>query len=107
MSQHKVVVFVPVTHADAVRDAIAQAGGGRMGNYSHCSFSVAGVGRFKPEKGAHPAIGQIGQLEELPEERIEFVCNSALVRDVIAAIVRVHPYEEPAIDLWALESWKK
>lgn len=106
MPQHKIVVFVPVTHAEAIREAMAKAGGGRMGNYSHCSFSVTGIGRFRPGKGAQPAIGEVGKLETVAEERIEFACHSALVREVIAAIVSAHPYEEPAIDVWALESWK-
>lgn len=106
MSEHKIVVFVPATHAEPVREAIARAGGGRMGTYSHCSFSVRGIGRFQPGAGAHPAIGRIGQLEEVDEERIEFMCDSRLVKEVIAAIVEVHPYEEPAIDLWPLERWK-
>lgn len=106
MSQHKVVVFVPVTHADAIREAIGHAGGGQMGKYSHCSFSVRGIGRFQPGDGAHPAIGRIGQLEEVDEERIEFMCDSDRVKEVIAAIVKAHPYEEPAIDLWPIERWK-
>ena len=106
MGQHKIVVFVPATHADAVREAIGRAGGGRMGHYSDCSFSVSGIGRFRPEQGARPAIGQVGEVEQVDEERIEFMCDSRLVKEVIAAIVRAHPYEEPAIDLWPLESWK-
>jgi len=106
MSQHKIVVFVPVSHADAMREAIGRAGGGRLGNYSCCSFSVRGVGRFRPEPGAQPAIGQVGRLEEVQEERIEITCDSVLVRDVVAAIISAHPYEEPALDVWALENWK-
>ena len=106
MSQHKIVVFVPASHADAMREAIGRAGGGKLGKYSYCSFSVRGIGRFRPEEGAQPAIGQVGKLEEVEEERIEITCDSLLVQDVIAAIVSAHPYEEPALDLWALESWK-
>jgi hypothetical protein len=103
---YKVIVYVPVSHAPAVRDAMGKAGGGRQGNYSYCSFSVTGVGRFKPEDGAHPAIGQVGTLEEVTEERIEVACESRLLRELIAAIVSTHPYEEPAIDILPLESWK-
>jgi hypothetical protein len=106
MSQHKIVVFVPVTHADAVRDAMGKAGGGSLGNYTYCSFSVRGIGRFRPEQGARPAIGQVGRLEEVDEERIEIICDSRLVKEVVAAIVRTHPYEEPALDVWAVETWK-
>jgi len=106
MAQHKIVVFVPLSHAKEVREAIGRAGGGRLGNYSHCSFSMRGIGRFRPEQGAQPAIGHVGKLEEVEEERIEVTCDSHLLRDVIAAIVSAHPYEEPALDVWPLQQWK-
>jgi hypothetical protein len=98
----KLVVFVPETHADAVRAAIGGAGGGRIGHYSFCSFSSKGIGRFKAEAGAHPAVGKVGELEAVPEERIECVCRTDLVKDVMAAIRRVHPYEEIPVDLYPL-----
>lgn len=103
MSKHKLIVYVPLNHADAVRDAIGQAGGGKIGNYTFCSFSVRGIGRFKPEAGAHPAVGEVGKLEQVEEDRIEVTCDSVVLQDVIAAIKRVHPYEEIAMDVWALE----
>ncbi|SRR6266542_3829257 len=102
-SRYKVVVYVPVTHADAVRAAIGQAHGGEVGRYSFCSFSTKGVGRFKPEAGARPAIGSIGKLEDVEEERIEVTCAAAVVREVKAAIQRAHPYEEIAMDFYPLE----
>lgn len=98
----KIVVTVPMADADKVRQAIGEVGGGRQGNYSFCSFSVRGVGRFLPEAGAHPAIGKVGKLEEVEEERIEITCDDALTADVVAAIRRVHPYEEPVIDIYPL-----
>jgi len=104
MSRHKIVVYVPVSHSDAVREVIGAAGGGQLGNYSYCSFSVRGIGRFLPEKGARPAIGAVGKLEQVDEERIEVTCDTQKVGDVVAAILSVHPYEEPALDVWALES---
>ena len=98
----KIVVTVPEKDADKVRQAMGDADGGRIGNYTHCSFSVKGVGRFKPEEGAHPAIGQVGKPEEVIEERIEITCEQAKVKEVIAAIRKVHPYEEPAIDIYPI-----
>jgi hypothetical protein len=82
---------------------LEQAGGGNIGNYSFASFSARGVGRFKPEAGANPAIGEIGKLEEVEEERIEFSCADELVSGVVAAIKKAHPYEEPVIDIYSLE----
>jgi hypothetical protein len=99
----KIVVTVPVVDADKVRQAIGEAGGGSVGKYSFCSFSVRGVGRFLPGDGAHPAIGEVGKLEEVEEERIEVNCDDELVTDVVAAIRRVHPYEEPAIDVYSIQ----
>jgi hypothetical protein len=102
MPNYKIVVFVPLANADQVREAIGQAGGGKLGKYSFCSFSTRGIGRFKPEEGANPHIGIVGKLEEVEEERIEVTCHQEVLADVIAAIRRVHPYEEVALDVWAL-----
>lgn len=99
----KIVVFVPEAHADSVRQAIGQAGGGKLGKYSFCSFSSKGVGRFKPEKGAHPKIGKIGKIESVQEEKIEVSCDRNLLGKVIVAIKKVHPYEEVALDIYSLE----
>jgi hypothetical protein len=99
----KIVVTVPVADSDKIREAIGQAGGGNIGNYSFASFSARGVGRFKPEAGANPAIGEIGKLEEVEEERVEFSCADELVSGVVAAIKKAHPYEEPVIDIYSLE----
>ena len=103
MGRHKIAVFVPVDAAAAVREAIGRSGGGRLGNYSFCSFSTRGIGRFRPENGAKPAIGQVGALEEVAEERIEVTCDREVVQRVLAAIRAVHPYEEVPIDVWALQ----
>jgi len=104
MSLVKIVVFVPKTHTDIVRKAMGDVGAGRIGNYSHCSFSVDGVGRYKPLEGAKPFIGKVGKLEEVQEERIECVCERSKAREVIAAMKKVHPYEEVAFDIYALIS---
>jgi len=104
MNLVKIVVFVPKTHADIVRKAIGDAGAGRIGNYSHCSFSIHGVGKYKPLEGAHPTIGKVGKFEEVEEERIECVCEKSKAKEIIAAIRKVHPYEEVAFDIYPLIS---
>jgi hypothetical protein len=106
MSQHKLVVYVPLSHTDVVRKAIGEAGGGKLGNYSFCSFATRGVGRFLPNDKAHPTIGKSGVFEEVEEERIEVTCDSAVLKEVITAIRTVHPYEEIAMDVWKLEEIK-
>jgi len=98
----KIVVFVPEANSDAVREAIGKAGAGKIGKYSYCTFSTKGIGRFKPEQGAKPAIGKVGKLEQVAEERIEFVCEKKLIKKVINAIKKVHPYEEISLDIYPL-----
>ena len=99
----KLVVTVPLTHADIVREAMGKVGAGKIGNYEFCSFSVRGTGRFKPMKGAQPAIGRVGMIESVEEERIEVSCEREKLPAIIQAIKDVHPYEEVAIDLYPLE----
>ncbi|MBI2338200.1 hypothetical protein HYU95_03355 [Candidatus Daviesbacteria bacterium] len=98
----KIVTFVPVADAQKVRMAMGDAGAGVLGNYHHASFSTKGVGRFIPGKGAKPAIGEIGRLEEVKEERIEVICRKEKVKDVVAAIKAVHPYEEIPLEVYQL-----
>ena len=102
---YKIAVFVPLAHVDAVREAMGKAGAGRLGNYRFCSFSSKGIGRFLPDVGAKPAIGEVGKFEEVEEERIEVVCHQDVIRDVVTAIKRVHPYEEIAMDIFPLQDW--
>ncbi|MCF7864952.1 MAG: hypothetical protein K9M11_00400 [Candidatus Pacebacteria bacterium] len=100
----KIVVFVPETHTDIVREAMGKAGAGKIGNYSHCTFSTKGVGRFKPEMGANPHIGEVGKSEEVEEERIETVCSREKLQEVLRAIKEVHPYDEIALDVYPLDN---
>ena len=98
----KWVVYVPAENADAVREAIFAAGGGHIGDYSHCSWSVAGTGQFLPHDGASPVIGSVGTVERVPEERVEVIAPARLRGHALAAMRAAHPYEEPAFDIFAL-----
>lgn len=101
---HKLVTFVPASHADAVRDALARAGAGHIGEYAHCSFNTPGTGTFIGSDATHPAIGQRGRLESVQETRIEMIVGARALPEAIAALRSAHPYEEPAFDLYALAS---
>lgn len=101
--RYKIVFYVPASDAGKLRDAIGDAGAGIIGNYSHCTFTIQGVGRFKPNERANPTIGQRGQLEEVVEDRIETVCEEDKLRAVLKAIRDEHPYEEPAVDVYPIE----
>ncbi len=101
--RYKIVVYVPEDHADKLREAMGNAGAGQIGNYSHCTFTLKGTGRFKPEEGANPTIGSVGKLEEVSEDRIETVCEADKLKAVLKAIKDTHPYEEPATDVYPIE----
>lgn len=98
----KIIVFVPLTHTKIVREQIGNSGGGIIGNYNHCSFSSIGIGRFKPNDKANPHIGKANKLEEVEEERIEFICPKDKAKHIIEQIKKVHPYEEIALDIYPL-----
>jgi len=98
----KLVVFVPPEALEEVRDAVFEAGAGRIGQYERCSWYAAGTGTFRPLPGAAPAVGEVGREERVAELRLETVFPQELEADVIAALRRAHPYEEPAFDVYAL-----
>ena len=98
----KLVVTVPKSHADKVREALGQAGAGHLGKYSFCSFTITGTGRFLSEPGAQPASGKVGKLERVLEERIEVTYYKKALKKIIAVIKKVHPYKELAIDVYPL-----
>lgn len=98
----KWVVYVPRENAEAVQQAVFEAGAGHIGDYSHCSWSVSGIGQFLPHEGASPAIGSVGSVEQVPEDRFEVVAPARARATVLAAMRAAHPYEEPAFDIFAL-----
>ncbi|MCL6611551.1 MAG: Nif3-like dinuclear metal center hexameric protein [Peptococcaceae bacterium] len=100
----KLAVFVPPDHVDAVREALAQAGAGWIGNYSHCTFTAGGTGTFRPLAGANPYIGRVGNLEKVEEARLETILPARLAGRVLETMFSAHPYEEVAYDLYPLEN---
>ena len=100
----KFVVFVPISHAAAVRQALGKAGAGKIGNYDFCSFSSQGTGRFRGNEKANPKIGKVGNYEAVEEERIEVIVPREILKNVIEKVKSVHPYEEVAFDIYPLEN---
>ncbi|RYU09493.1 Nif3-like dinuclear metal center hexameric protein [Nocardioides iriomotensis] len=98
----KLTYFVPRGQADVVRDAVADAGAGQVGDYDRCSFSSPGEGRFRPLEGANPTLGAVGEVETVEEVRVECVLRRSQRRAVVAALLAAHPYETPAYDVVAL-----
>ncbi|MCM3566588.1 Nif3-like dinuclear metal center hexameric protein [Neobacillus mesonae] len=102
-SLKKLVVFVPSSHAEEIRKVLGDAGAGFIGNYSHCSFTAEGTGRFMPGEGTTPYIGQTGHLEEVEEVRIETVVPEHLLKKTISSMLKAHPYEEAAYDIYPID----
>ena len=98
----KIVVFVPVGYAGKIRQALGDAGAGKIGEYSYCSYSVRGKGRFIPSEKASPMIGAANKPEIVEEERVEVVCARSKARTVIRAMKEAHPYDEVAFDIYPL-----
>jgi len=102
IQRYKVAVTVPIPDASKVREALAAAGAGSIGNYDSCNFEVEGIGRFRPLAGAEPAIGELVRLEAVSEVKIEAIVSDRDRGRVDRAIRQSHPYEEPAIDWYPL-----
>lgn len=95
-------MFVPPEALDEVRDAVFAAGAGRIGDYERASWYTEGTGTFLGGEGTNPAIGESGREERVPELRLETVFPEDRQDEVVAALRRAHPYEEPAFDIYAL-----
>lgn len=98
----KLVVYVPATHEAQVREALGKAGAGALGRYRDCTFRHPGTGTFRPLPGADPFLGQVGELSEVQEVRVETVVPAHARHEAVRAMLAVHPYEEVAYDLWPL-----
>jgi len=98
----KLVVFVPREALDPVRDALFAAGAGRIGDYERCSWYSEGTGTFFGREGTEPSVGQAGREQRVAELRLETVFPEERQAEVVEALRRAHPYEEPAFDVYAL-----
>ncbi|WP_213071712.1 NGG1p interacting factor NIF3 [Acinetobacter pittii] len=94
----KLIYYVPDSHLESTKQAIFSAGAGGIGNYKHCAWQVKGIGQFKPVKGADPYIGELGELEQVDEWRVETIVIEANAKAVAKALKASHPYEEPAFE---------
>lgn len=102
---YKLCFYVPESHLETVKQALFEAGAGRVGAYDSCAWQVLGQGQFRPLAGSDPFIGAQGQLETVPEYKVELVCADELIAAAVAGLKRAHPYEEPAYQVWRLENY--
>lgn len=103
-TQFKIVTFVPNTHIDTILKSLSNAGGGLIGDYSHCSFQIEGSGTFQGSDSTNPFIGQKGKLEKVSEVRLEMIFEKWKLNPILKALSESHPYEEPAYDIYHLEN---
>jgi hypothetical protein len=92
--------YVPESHLEEVKQAVFDAGAGRIGDYCHCAWQVRGTGQFQPMRGSRPFLGEQDQLERVDEFRVEMICGEDSIESVIRALRDAHPYEEPAFHYW-------
>lgn len=95
----KITVSIPPKNVCEVRNAICEAGAGVIGNYTHCSMVTKCIGTFKANDEANPYIGKNNKLEFVEEEKLDVICDVAIVKQVLSKLREVHPYEEPAISI--------
>lgn len=95
----QITFYVPENDAERVKLAMFGAGAGKIGNYSHCSFESKGLGQFLPLDGARPAIGKVGDIEQVIELKVEMVCAPEFIKEAIVALKSSHPYETPAYNV--------
>ena len=102
--QLKAVVFVPKSHEMLLRNAIFEVGAGQIGDYDCCSFSSTGIGTFRASDACKPYVGKPDVLHCEEEIRMEIILQPHLKNKVLKAIYAVHPYEEPAIDFYSMQT---
>jgi len=100
----KLFTFVPVEHAERVRSAVFDAGGGHIGNYSECSFNAEGMGTFRAGESANPFVGKKGERHSEKEIKVEVIFPFFLENKIVQTLVEAHPYEEPAYDVVSLSN---
>ncbi|WP_099189193.1 Nif3-like dinuclear metal center hexameric protein [Tepidibacter mesophilus] len=101
---YKISVYAPLSHQECIRKAMVDMGCGNIGNYSDCSFTFNGLGRFKPLNKSNPYIGVKNEIETVEEVKIESICEESNLSDAINNIIKAHPYEEVAYDIYELKN---
>ena len=99
---YRIDVYVPEAHLEAVKRAMFNAGGGRLGGYDRCAWQVLGRGQFRPLAGSDPTLGAIGEETSVSEYRVEMICSRDCLPAVLHAMTQAHPYETPAYGVVAL-----
>ena len=98
-AHYHLIVYVPESHLEKVKEALFAIGAGRTAHYDSCCWQSEGLGQFRPLEGSTPFVGEAGALHQDAEWKLEMLCDASVIHKVEAAIREVHPYEEPAFSL--------
>jgi len=101
---YQITFYVPEGHTDTVKEAMFKSGAGKIGHYDHCAWQTQGVGQFQPLDESNPYQGKKGQIETIPEIKLEMVCTDDCIRQVLQALIEAHPYETPAYAAWKIKT---
>lgn len=100
-----IAFLVPETHLESVKNAIFSTGAGTIGNYSQCAWQTLGNGQFMPLLGSNAFIGELNQLQKIPEYKVEIACTEQQIKPAIQALKKSHPYETPAYHVLRCEEF--
>lgn len=95
-----IMFYVPSSHLDYVKDAMYNAGAGKVGHYDRCCWQVLGEGEYRPLESSKPFLGSEGEQQSVAEYRVEMVCDADHILEVVKALKASHPYETPAYSFW-------
>ena len=107
MTQHtiyKLSFYVPASHLEQVKTALFDAGAGRYKDYDCCCWQTLGEGQFRPLPGSQPFIGETTKLERIAEYKVEMICSAPLIKTTLQALIKAHPYEQPAYEVYPILS---
>ncbi len=99
---YKLCFFIPETHVEQVKQALFNKGAGRIGLYDYCSWQAMGEGQFRPLEGSEPFLGVTNKIETVAEYKVEMVCEESLIKDVVKELIKTHPYQEPAYEIYQI-----
>lgn len=104
ISRYKLVFFVPESHKEAVKQALFAQGAGQYDGYDCCAWEIPGQGQFRPLEGSQPFVGQMNKVEKVTEYRVEMLCQSHDIKIILQTLIKSHPYEIPAYEVWPVKS---
>lgn len=102
---YKIIFYAPPSHVEQIKNAMFEAGAGKIGEYQHCAWQVLGEGQYMPLDNSNAFIGEKNKLEKTPEFMVEMICEDTLIQDIMSAFKKYHPYEMPAYQVFKMENF--